>query len=234
MLLSVKDLDVKYGRISALKNISFDVESNQLTTLLGANGAGKSTLLNTISGLLKPAKGNISFSGENILGFPPEKIVKAGISQCPEGRRVFYQQTVYENMRIGAFTRMGKSVESEIQSYFERFPRLGERKNQPAGLLSGGEQQMLVICRALMSRPKLILLDEPSMGLAPKVVSDIFSLIKEIAEQGTNVLLVEQNAKQALKISDKCYVMEVGRIVAEGKSSDMLKSEKIRKAFLGE
>lgn len=234
MLLNVKGLSVKYGGISALRDISFDVKHNQLTTLLGANGAGKSTLLNAISGLLKPVAGQILFSGKKIHGLPAEKIVRAGISQCPEGRQVFFQQTVYENLRIGAYTRKDKSIESDIEKYFNRFPRLGERLSQPAGLLSGGEQQMLVICRALMARPKLLLLDEPSMGLAPMVVKEIFSLIREISEQGTNILLVEQNARQALKISDKCYVLEVGRIVAEGSSSEMLKSEKIRKAFLGD
>ncbi len=233
MLLDIKGLSVNYGRIPALRDISFNVEQNQLTTLLGANGAGKSTLLNTISGLLKPAAGEIVFSGQRINGLPPEKIVRVGISQCPEGRRVFPQQTVYENLRLGAYTRKGKSVKADIAAHFDRFPRLKERKNQPAGLLSGGEQQMLVICRALMSHPELLLLDEPSMGLAPKVVKEIFCLIKDIAEQGVKVLLVEQNAKQALSISDKCYVLEVGQIVAEGSSKDMLKSEKVRKAFLG-
>ncbi len=233
MLLEINGLTVKYGDITALHNISFSVESRQLTTLLGANGAGKSTLLNTISGLLKPAAGTIRFDGKSIQAMPTEKIVSAGISQCPEGRRVFPQQTVYENLKLGAYTRKGKSVDTDIERHFEKFPRLGERKNQLAGLLSGGEQQMLVICRALMSRPKLLLLDEPSMGLAPMVVKEIFNLIKEIAEQGTNILLVEQNAKQALSISEHCYVLEVGRIVAEGSSQSMLKSEKVRKAFLG-
>ncbi len=233
MLLEIEGLTVKYGDITALHNISFSVERRQLTTLLGANGAGKSTLLNTISGLLKPAAGTIRFDGKSIQAMATEKIVSAGISQCPEGRRVFPQQTVYENLKLGAYTRKGKSVDTDIERHFAKFPRLGERKNQLAGLLSGGEQQMLVICRALMSRPKLLLLDEPSMGLAPMVVKEIFNLIKEIAEQGTNILLVEQNAKQALSISDHCYVLEVGRIVAEGSSQSMLKSEKVRKAFLG-
>lgn len=233
MLLEVKGLTVKYGDIAALHNISFSVEGSQLTTLLGANGAGKSTLLNTISGLLKPAAGGIRFAGKPIQGIATERIVRAGISQCPEGRRVFPQQTVYENLKLGAYTRKGKSVDADIERHFEKFPRLRERKDQPAGLLSGGEQQMLVICRALMSHPKLLLLDEPSMGLAPLVVKKIFDLISEISEQGTNVLLVEQNAKQALSISDKCYVLEVGRIVAEGSAQSMLESEKVRKAFLG-
>ena len=233
MLLDIKNLTVKYGQISALNDISLSVKKNELTSLLGANGAGKSTLLNTISGLLKSAAGEIRYVGKKINHLPAEAIVKMGISQCPEGRKVFPLQTVYENMKIGAYSRSDDEVESDIEKYFKKFPRLEERRNQLAGLLSGGEQQMLAICRALMSRPSLLLLDEPSMGLAPFVVKEVFGLIQEISRQGTNVLLVEQNAKMALKISEQCYVLEVGRIIAEGKSAELMKSETIRKSFLG-
>lgn len=233
MLLDIKNLTIKYGQISALNNISLSVKKNELTTLLGANGAGKSTLLNTISGLLKSAAGEIRYVGKKINNLPAEAIVKMGISQCPEGRMVFPLQTVYENMKIGAYSRSDDEVESDIGKYFKKFPRLEDRRNQMAGLLSGGEQQMLAICRALMSRPSLLLLDEPSMGLAPFVVKEVFGLIQEISRQGTNVLLVEQNAKMALKISERCYVLEVGRIIAEGKSAELMKSETVRKSFLG-
>jgi branched-chain amino acid transport system ATP-binding protein len=233
MLLDIKNLTVKYGEITALDDISLTVKEHELTTLLGANGAGKSTLLKTISGLLKPAAGKIAYAGDQIHRLQPEAIVKKGISHCPEGRMVFPLQTVYENMKIGAYTRKDNEVESDIEKYFTKFPRMGERCNQMAGSLSGGEQQMLAICRALMSRPKLLLLDEPSMGLAPFVVKEVFDIVREISSEGTDVLLVEQNAKMALKVSTYCYVMEVGRIVAEGNSADLMKSETIKKSFLG-
>jgi branched-chain amino acid transport system ATP-binding protein len=233
MLLDIKDLTIKYGEIAAVNDLSLSVKENMLTTLLGANGAGKSTLLNAISGLLKPTSGEIRYAGKKIDKLPAEAIVKAGISQCPEGRMVFPLQTVYENMKMGAYTRKDDEVESDIEMYFAKFPMIGERRNQSAGLLSGGEQQMLAICRALMSRPKLLLLDEPSMGLAPYIVKEVFNLIKEISGLGTNILLVEQNAKMALKISEYCYVLEVGRIIAEGKSAELMESETIRKSFLG-
>lgn len=234
MLLEVKDLVVKYGQITALKGISLQVNEGQLTTLIGANGAGKSTLLKTLSGLIKPASGSILYNGSEIAGLGADKIVSMGISQCPEGRKVFPRQTVYENLKAGAFTRKDKKeIESDIEMYFERFPRLKERRNQKAGSLSGGEQQMLVICRALMSRPKLLLLDEPSMGLAPLVVEEVFRIIKDVHQQGTSMLLVEQNAKQALKIADIGYILEIGNIVAMDTAENLLADESVQKSYLG-
>jgi len=233
MLLEIKNLVVKYGKITAIQDISLQVKEGELTTFIGANGAGKSTLLNTISGLIKPFSGEINFSGKRIDNHSPESIVKLGISQCPEGRKVFPRQTVYENLKMGAYTRSDKQIEDDIDKYFKQFPTLSERRNHLAGHLSGGEQQMLVICRALMSRPKLLLLDEPSMGLAPFIVRDVFKIIKQIKEEGTNILLVEQNAKQALKVADKGYVLEVGRIVVEDKAQNLLASKDIQKSYLG-
>jgi branched-chain amino acid transport system ATP-binding protein len=233
MLLEIKNLTVKYGKITALDNISLNVKEGELTTFIGANGAGKTTLLNTISGLLKPFFGEINFLGQRIDNKSPDLIVKLGISQCPEGRKVFPRQTVYENLRMGAYTRVDKQIEDDIEKYFNQFPRLKERRNHLAGHLSGGEQQMLVICRSLMSRPKLLLLDEPSMGLAPFIVRDVFKIIKQIREEGTNILLVEQNAKQALKVADKGYVLEVGRIVAKDSTQNLLASKDIQKLYLG-
>lgn len=233
MLLEIKNMTVKYGKITAINNISLNVKEGELTTFIGANGAGKTTLLNTISGLLKPFSGGINFLGKRIDNKFPEVIVKLGISQCPEGRKVFPRQTVYENLRMGAYTRVDKQIEDDIEKYFNQFPRLKERRNHLAGHLSGGEQQMLVICRSLMSRPKLLLLDEPSMGLAPFIVRDVFKLIKQISEEGMNILLVEQNAKQALKVADKGYVLEVGRIVAEDTTKNLLASKDIQKSYLG-
>lgn len=233
MLLEIKNMTVKYGKITAINNISLNVKEGELTTFIGANGAGKTTLLNTISGLLKPFSGGINFLGKRIDNKFPEVIVKLGISQCPEGRKVFPRQTVYENLRMGAYTRVDKQIEDDIEKYFNQFPRLKERRNHLAGHLSGGEQQMLVICRSLMSRPKLLLLDEPSMGLAPFIVRDVFKLIKQISEEGMNILLVEQNAKQALKVADKGYVLEVGRIVAEDTTKNLLSSKDIQKSYLG-
>jgi len=233
MLLEIKNLTVKYGKITAINNISLNVKSGELTTFIGANGAGKTTLINTISGLIKPFLGEINFLDKRIDNQFPELIVKLGISQCPEGRKVFPRQTVYENLRMGAYTRADKQIEDDIDKYFQQFPRLSERRNHLAGHLSGGEQQMLVICRALMSRPKLLLLDEPSMGLAPLIVRDVFKIIKQIKEEGTNILLVEQNAKQALKVADKGYVLEVGRIVVEDTAQNLLASKDIQKSYLG-
>jgi branched-chain amino acid transport system ATP-binding protein len=233
MLLEVTNLSVKYGNIGALNGVSLAVREGELTTLLGANGAGKSTLLKTISGLLRPHTGGIVYLGEPIGNKPPEAIVKAGVSHCPEGRKVFPRQTVYENLKLGAFTRPDGEVEKDIQAFLEKFPRLGERRNHPAGHLSGGEQQMLVICRALMSRPKLLLLDEPSMGLAPFVVREVFGIVQDIRQQGVTILLVEQNAKMALRVADRGYILEVGRVVAEDRAKNLLASETVRRSYLG-
>lgn len=233
MILEVKDLTVKYGQIEALQGVTLNIKEGELTTLLGSNGAGKTTLLKTISGLLKPANGDIIYLGKSIKGESPEKIVKAGIAHCPEGRKVFPRQTIYENLKMGAYSRKDSEIENDIQYFFKKFPRLGERQNQKAGLLSGGEQQMMVICRALMSKPKVLLLDEPSMGLAPVVVNEVFELIKEVRKMGTTVLLVEQNAKMALKVADKGYIIEVGRIVAEDTAKNLLTSDVVQKSYLG-
>ena len=233
MLLEIKNLVVKYGKITALQGISLQVQEGELTIFIGANGAGKTTLLNTISGLIKPFSGEISFLGQRIDRQPSELIVKAGISQCPEGRKVFPRQTVYENLKMGAFTRQDDQIEADIDKYFKQFPKLAERRNHLAGHLSGGEQQMLAICRALMSRPKLLLLDEPSMGLAPFVIKEVFKIIRSIRKEGTNILLVEQNAKQALKVADKGYILEVGRIVVEDTAQNILASKNIQKSYLG-
>lgn len=233
MLLEIKNMTVKYGKITAINNISLNVKEGELTTFIGANGAGKTTLLNTISGLIKPFSGEINFIGKRIDKQYPEVIVKSGISQCPEGRKVFPRQTVYENLRMGAYTRADNQIEDDIEKYFNQFPSLKERRNHLAGHLSGGEQQMLVICRSLMSRPKLLLLDEPSMGLAPFIVRDVFKIVKKISEEGMNILLVEQNAKQALNVADKGYVLEVGRIVAEDTAQNLLASKDIQKSYLG-
>jgi len=233
VLLEINKLSVRYGKINALNGVSLTVEEGELTTLLGANGAGKSTLLKTISGLLRPYSGEIVYQGQRIDNKPPETIVKAGVSQCPEGRKVFPRQTVYENLKLGAFSRADGEVEKDVQAFLEQFPRLGERRNHPAGHLSGGEQQMLVICRALMSRPKLLLLDEPSMGLAPFVVRDVFKIIRDIRQRGVTILLVEQNAKMALKVADRGYILEVGRVVAEDRAANLLASETVRRSYLG-
>jgi branched-chain amino acid transport system ATP-binding protein len=233
VLLEVNRLSVRYGKISALNGVSLAVREGELTTLLGANGAGKSTLLKTISGLLQPHTGEIVYLGQRIDSRPPEAIVKAGVSQCPEGRKVFPRQTVYENLKLGAYARGDGEVEKDIRAFFEKFPRLKERRNHPAGHLSGGEQQMLVICRALMSRPKLLLLDEPSMGLAPFVVREVFKIIQGIRQQGVTILLVEQNAKMALKIADRGYILEVGRVVAEELAANLLASETVHRSYLG-
>ena len=232
-MLEIKNLDVKYGQISALKGISMTVETGKLTTIIGANGSGKSTLLKTISGLMQPASGEIIFLGKEITRLPSDEIVKRGISQCPEGRKVLPRQTVYDNLKIGAYTRRDNEVEKDIERYYEWFPILRERRNQKAGFLSGGEQQMLVICRALMSRPKLLMLDEPSMGLAPLIVQEVFEIIKRVKEDGTTILLIEQNARQALKVADMGYIIEIGKVTISDRAENLLKSEAVKKAYLG-
>ena len=233
-MLEVKDINVYYGAIHAIKGISLSVEEGEIVTLIGANGAGKSTTLRTISGLLKPKTGEINFLGKNIAGVPAHKIVREGISQVPEGRRIFAEMTVQENLELGAFTRSDKDeIQNDFKMVFGRFPRLEERRLQLAGTLSGGEQQMLAMGRALMSRPKLLLLDEPSMGLAPLLIREIFNIIADINKTGTTVLLVEQNANMALSIANRAYVLETGRITISGDARELAASEDIRKAYLG-
>lgn len=233
-MLKINDMNVYYGAIHALKGISLEINEGEIVTLIGANGAGKSTTLRTISGLLKPKTGTIEFEGKNIAGMPAQNIVKAGISQVPEGRRVFAEMTVMENLELGAFIRKDKaSIAKDLKMVFERFPRLEERVNQQAGTLSGGEQQMLAMGRALMSRPRLLLLDEPSMGLAPLLIREIFSIIQDINKAGTTVLLVEQNANMALSIANRAYVLETGRITLSGDAKELAASEEVRKAYLG-
>lgn len=233
-MLKIENINVFYGAIHALKGISVDVAQGEIVTLIGANGAGKSTTLRTISGLLKPKDGQITFEGKNIAGLAAQEIVKLGISQVPEGRRIFANMTVLENLELGAYIRSdAKGIGEDLQGVFQRFPRLLERKDQIAGTLSGGEQQMLAIGRALMSRPRLLLLDEPSMGLAPLLVKEIFAIIKEINTTGTTILLVEQNANMALSIAHKAYVLETGRITLGGTAKELSESEAVRKAYLG-
>lgn len=232
-LLSVNDLQVYYGSIHAIKGISFDVNEGEIVTLIGANGAGKSTTLNTIGGLLKPRSGSVEFEGASLLGTAPHKIVSKGMALCPEGRRVFLQLSVQENLEMGAYTRPKGEIADSIDQVYEQFPRLKERCKQVAGTLSGGEQQMLAVARALMSRPKIIMMDEPSLGLAPLVVKGIFEIIQEINKQGVTVLLIEQNANMALKIADLGYVLETGRITLTGSGRDLLKNEDVKKAYLG-
>ncbi len=233
-MLKIDGLHVYYGAIHAIKGISLEVNQGEIVTLIGANGAGKSTTLRTISGLLKPREGTISFEGESIGGVPAHEIVKRGISQVPEGRRIFADMTVMENLDLGAFTRSDKDgIKADLKTVFERFPRLEERKEQLAGTLSGGEQQMLAMGRALMSRPRLLLLDEPSMGLAPLLIREIFSIIVDINKAGTTVLLVEQNANMALSIAHRAYVLETGRITLSGAAKELAASEEVRKAYLG-
>lgn len=233
-MLKIDNIDVYYGAIHALKGISLEVNEGEIVTLIGANGAGKSTTLRTISGLLKPKTGSITFLGQSIAGVRAHEIVKKGISQVPEGRRVFAEMTVMENLDLGAFVRKDKAgIQQDLKHVFDLFPRLEERKNQSAGTLSGGEQQMLAMGRALMSRPKLLLLDEPSMGLAPLLIKEIFNIIVDINKSGTTVLLVEQNANMALSIANRAYVLETGRITLSGKAQDLAASEDVRKAYLG-
>ena len=233
-MLEIKDINVYYGAIHALKGVSLSVEQGEIVTLIGSNGAGKSTTLRTISGLLTPKTGDILFEGASIAGRPAEAIVKTGISQVPEGRRIFANMTVMENLELGAYSRSDDDgIAADMEMVFRRFPRLEERKEQNAGTLSGGEQQMLAMGRALMSRPKLLLLDEPSMGLAPLLIREIFSIIADINQTGTTVLLVEQNANMALSIAHRAYVLETGRIALSGDAKTLAASEEVRKAYLG-
>lgn len=234
-LLQVDNIEVYYGVIKALKGISFEVNKGEIVALIGANGAGKTTILHTVTGLLKPKTGTISFKGNDITKVPAHKIVTMGMAHVPEGRRIFSQLSVLDNIKLGAFTRKDKEeVEETLNYVYERFPRLKERKNQIAGTLSGGEQQMLAMGRALMSKPEFVLMDEPSMGLSPLLVSEIFEIIKAINENGTTVLLVEQNAKKALSIADRAYVLETGNIVLSGNAKDLMNDESVKKAYLSE
>ena len=234
-MLEVKDLEVYYGVIQAIKGISFHVEEGEVIALIGANGAGKTTTLQTITGMLNAQAGSIQFEGTELTKIPGHKIVSMGMAHVPEGRRVFAQLSVLENLKLGAYTRKDKTeIEESLKRVYKSFPRLEERKNQLAGTLSGGEQQMLAMGRALMSKPRLVLMDEPSMGLSPIFVEEIFNIIKEISAEGTTVLLVEQNAKKALSIADRAYVLETGKIVLEGDAKDLLNDESIKKAYLGE
>jgi len=234
MLLQINDLHVHYGAIHALKGVDFHVNKGEIVALIGANGAGKSTTLNTISGLLKPTQGSVIFSGETISGIQAQQIVLKGVIQVPEGRKIFSKMTVWENLEMGAFVQSDRAqIEHDIESAFAKFPRLKERRNQLAGTLSGGEQQMLAIARGLMAHPELILLDEPSMGLSPLLVEQIFDIVQDINEQGTSILLVEQNAQMALAIADRAYVMETGNIVMTGTGDDLLEDEKVIQAYLG-
>lgn len=234
-MLEVKDLEVYYGMIQGIKGISFEVNKGEVIALIGANGAGKTTTLHTITGLLSPKKGSVMFERKDITKIPAHKIVSMGMAHVPEGRRVFADLSVYENLKLGAYTRKDKeNLNKDLESIYERFPRLAERKNQSAGTLSGGEQQMLAMGRALMSKPSIILMDEPSMGLSPILVNEIFDIIESISKSGTTVLLVEQNAKKALSIADRAYVLETGKIVTSGKASELLEDDSIKKAYLGE
>ena len=234
-MLEVRDLQLYYGMIHAIKGISFDVNQGEVIALIGANGAGKTTTLHTITGLLAPKSGSVLFEGKDITKVPAHKIVSMGMAHVPEGRRVFAELSVYENLKMGAYTRKDKKeIEESLANVYKRFPRLEERKNQMAGTLSGGEQQMLAMGRALMSKPKIILMDEPSMGLSPIFVNEIFDIIRAVSESGTTVLLVEQNAKKALSISDRAYVLETGTITMSGKAKDLLEDEAVKKAYLGE
>ena len=232
-ILKVDNINVYYGAIHAIKGVSFHVDRGEVVTLIGANGAGKSTTLQTISGLLRSRTGSVEFLGENISRLPPHKIVERGLAQVPEGRRIFLQMTVQENLEMGAYTRSGSGVDEDLEKVFAQFPRLKERRRQVAGTLSGGEQQMLAIGRALMSSPKLLMLDEPSMGLAPILVEQIFDIIRRLHENGTTILLVEQNAQMALSVADRAYVMETGRIGLSGTGRELAESDLVKKAYLG-
>ena len=233
-MLEVRDLRVSYGKIEAVKEISFSVEEGQVVTLIGTNGAGKTTTLRTISGLLRPSGGSIHFQGRPIDRTPAHEIVTLGIAHSPEGRKIFPRLTVEENLLLGAFSRKDGGVKADLQAAYELFPILGERSKQPAGTFSGGEQQMLAMGRAMMSRPKLLMLDEPSMGLSPLMMKRIMSTVKTLQGQGTTILLVEQNAQAALKLADRGYVLEVGKIVLQGSGKELLASDDVRKAYLGE
>lgn len=234
-LLEVKNLGISFGGLRAVDEFSITIEKGQLYGLIGPNGAGKTTTLHTLTGLISAKSGSIKFNGVELTKTPAHKIVEMGIAHVPEGRRIFQNLTVLDNLKLGAFTRKDKeNIPKDIQDIYERFPRLAERKNQIAGTLSGGEQQMLAMGRALMSRPKIVVMDEPSMGLSPILVSTIFKIIEDIRKSGTTVLLVEQNAKKALAISDRAYVLETGKIVLSGKASDLINDESVKKAYLGE
>ncbi len=233
-MLEVKGLNVYYGLIHALRDVSFEVNEGEIVALIGANGAGKTTTLHTITGLLPSKGGSVVFEGQDITKKPGHTIVRLGMSHVPEGRRVFTGLTVKENLRLGAYTRPKSEVEDSLKGVYERFPRLEERKNQSAGTLSGGEQQMLAMGRALMAKPRILLMDEPSMGLSPLFVSEVFKIIEDVSKAGTTVLLVEQNAKKALSIADRAYVLETGKIVGSGPASELLNDDAIKKAYLGE
>ena len=232
-ILKVDNINVYYGAIHAIKGISFEVNEGEIVTLIGANGAGKSTTLQTVSGLLRSRTGSIEFNGENISHVPAHKLVYKGLAQVPEGRRIFLQMSVEENLEMGAFTQKNAGIDADLESVYEQFPRLRERKKQIAGTLSGGEQQMLAMGRALMSHPKLLMLDEPSMGLAPILVEQIFDIIKELHKAGTTILLVEQNAEMALQIAERAYVLESGRITMSGTGHELMESDSVKKAYLG-
>ncbi len=232
-LLKVDNMHVYYGAIHAIKGISFEVNEGEIVTLIGANGAGKSTTLNTVAGLLKPREGSILLEGQSLLGIPAHKLVSRGMALCPEGRRIFQQMTVRENLEMGGYSRPAEEIDASIDDVFQRFPRLKEREKQIAGTLSGGEQQMLAMGRALMSKPKLLMLDEPSMGLAPILVEQIFDIIKELHQAGTTILLVEQNAQMALSIADRAYVLGTGKITMSGAAADVLADDRVRAAYLG-
>ena len=232
-LLKVEDIHVYYGAIHAIKGISFEVNEGEIVTLIGANGAGKSSTLNTIAGLLRPRSGHITFDGKPLNGVPASKIVSRGMALCPEGRRVFQQMSVRENLEMGGYTRPSSEIDASLEDVFQRFPRLKEREKQVAGTLSGGEQQMLAMGRALMSKPKLLMLDEPSMGLAPILVEQIFDIITELHQAGTTILLVEQNAQMALSIADRAYVLGTGQITMSGLAADVLADDRVRAAYLG-
>ena len=232
-ILKVDNINVYYGAIHAIKGISFEVNEGEIVTLIGANGAGKSTTLQTVSGLLRSRTGSIEFNGENISHVPAHKLVYKGLAQVPEGRRIFLQMSVEENLEMGAFTQKNAGIDADLESVYEQFPRLRERKKQIAGTLSGGEQQMLAMGRALMSHPKLLMLDEPSMGLAPILVEQIFDIIRELHKAGATILLVEQNAQMALSVADRAYVLETGKITLSGTGKELAESDEVRKAYLG-
>ena len=232
-ILKVDDINVYYGSIHAIKGISFEVNEGEIVTLIGANGAGKSTTLNTISGLLHSKTGHIEFMGEPLNHVPSHKVVSKGLALVPEGRRIFLQMSVQENLDMGAFSRRGGNIDADMERVFEQFPRLKERRKQVAGTLSGGEQQMLAMGRALMSNPKLLMLDEPSMGLSPLLVQEIFDIIQNIHKEGMTILLVEQNAQMALSVADRAYVLETGRVVMDGTGAELLTNERVRSAYLG-
>ena len=232
-LLKVEDIHVYYGSIHAVKGVSFEVNEGEIVTLIGANGAGKSTVLNTVSGLLHPRSGSVRFLEQDLKGVAPHKVVERGLAQVPEGRRIYLQMTVEENLEMGAYTQPGSSIAAGIADVYKRFPRLEERRGQVAGTLSGGEQQMLAVGRALMSRPKIIMMDEPSLGLAPLVVKGIFEIIREINQQGVTVLLIEQNANMALHTAHTGYVLETGKITLTGPGKELLRNEDVKRAYLG-